>query len=371
MSNRQQELDWLMAITALPTAAGREHRVEAWVEAWVADRPGLELSRDDGGNVLITGAGGDGPNPLVFTAHMDHPAFVVEAVEDADRLRLSFRGSVHEPYFESARIHLFDAGDERRDGRIVETKTGKPFRECVCTVDSTAGLVPGDIGRWALPDPVVKEDIFFTHACDDLAALAAALAALDRLREAEGAGPAQVLLTRAEEIGFVGATAACKLETVSKHAHVINLENSRSFAESPIGGGPIVRVGDRRSTFSPRMTAAVTRVATALAGRGDGFRYQRRLMPGGTCEATVFCAHGYDATCVCLPLGNYHNMAELDAFDTGENRQPRVGPEYISIADYHGLVDLLVACGVSDMGGESDYAFIDDLYGERAWVLDA
>jgi endoglucanase len=64
-------------------------------------------------------------------------------------------------------------------------------------------------------------------------------------------------------------------------------------------------------------------------------------MPGGTCEATAFCAYGHEATCLCLPLGNYHNMVDIDGVKAGR-RPARVGPEYISVADYHGLVELLV-----------------------------
>ena len=35
-------------------------------------------------------------------------------------------------------------------------------------------------------------------------------------------------------------------------------------------------------------------------------------MPGGACEATAFSAYGYESTCLCLPLGNYHNMHDID-----------------------------------------------------------
>ena len=66
-------------------------------------------------------------------------------------------------------------------------------------------------------------------------------------------------------------------------------------------------------------------------------------MPGGTCEATAFSTYGYRSTCLCLPLGNYHNMIDIDAVLAGQ-RPARVGPEYISVADYHGLIDMLTVC---------------------------
>ncbi|MEZ6210535.1 MAG: hypothetical protein R3B46_04710 [Phycisphaerales bacterium] len=131
---------------------------------------------------------------------------------------------------------------------------------------------------------------------------------------------------------------------------MLALENSRSFAESPIGGGPIVRVGDRMSTFSPALTAAVCAVCETLAKEakeaGGEYKWQRRLMPGGV-RATAFQAYGYEATCVCLPLGNYHNMADLDLVEQGDEAavaHARCGREYIGVEDYHGLIEMLIAC---------------------------
>ena len=117
---------------------------------------------------------------------------------------------------------------------------------------------------------------------------------------------------------------------------MITLENSKSFADSPVGGGPIVRVGDRTSTFEPELTYRLGRIAEELADRDGSFKWQRRLMPGGTCEASAFGAFGRTAACLCLPLANYHNMDE---------RTGRIAAESISVADFRDLVRLLVAVG--------------------------
>jgi endoglucanase len=165
---------------------------------------------------------------------------------------------------------------------------------------------------------------------------------------------------------------------------VIALENSRSFADSPIGGGPIVRVGDRLSVFSPSLTAAVVKCAEGLAGAspavsgtvgksvGAGnWKWQRKLMSGGACEASVYCQAGYEATCVCLALGNYHNMGNLDAVQAGGGAAAaRVAREFVSLADYDGLVDLLVACGESLPEAPGIGGLVERLWSERAWVLD-
>ena len=94
------------------------------------------------------------------------------------------------------------------------------------------------------------------RACDDLAGAAAALCALDRLAAAE-VGHFAVLLTRAEEVGFVGAIAACELKTLPAGARVLSIECSRQSADAPVGGGPIVRVGDASSVFTSDLTNLV------------------------------------------------------------------------------------------------------------------
>ena len=63
-------------------------------------------------------------------------------------------------------------------------------------------------------------------------------------------------------------------------------------------------------------------------------------MPGGTCESTAFCEYGYLSTCLCLALGNYHNMQDIDGV-LQKNKPARVAPEVIAVSDFHGLVDML------------------------------
>jgi endoglucanase len=346
---RAAHRSWLSALTAIPTAAGREQRVVAWIEAWVAKRKrGLAVRRDRSGNLVIScrkRGGGAAARPIYFTAHLDHPAFVVREVRDSRTLELEFRGSVHDPYFENARIEVFDAAGDVHPAHVVALDAGaQPFRRVVARLARPAPRVaPGDVGRWRFPRelPIVRGDRIETHACDDLAGAAAALAAIDVLRSAPDAGHVGVLFTRAEEIGFVGAIAACRNGTVPRTARLICLENSRSFGDSPIGAGPIVRVGDRLSVFDPALTNRVAAVMEVHARAHPEFRWQRKLMPGGTCEATAFAAYGWSSTCLCLPLGNYHNMVDIDGV-VGGKRPARVGPEFVSLADFHGLIEMLV-----------------------------
>jgi len=386
-TERKTHERWLLEITSIPTASGREHRVIRWIESWVRERPGVSITKDAAGNLVIGRT--DGPDsdaalarPLMITAHLDHPAFVVERIIGPGTIGAGFRGGVLNPYFKEAPVVLF--AEARADapvrGKVTSSTAQEPYRQCVVELEGDAtvessGLAIGDVGRWDLPPAHITDGIAHTHACDDLAALAAALAAFDAMLSNPAAAHVQLLFTRAEEIGFVGAIAACKHGTIPKDARVLALENSRSFPhDSPIGAGPIVRVGDRISTFSPTLTAAVAKCAENLAksreATGRKFRWQRKLMPGGACEASAFQAYGYSATCICLPLGNYHNMADLAAVQAATNTAPpAVAREYISIADYHAMVDLLVACGerLSDAAGPGE--LIEKLWNQGKNVL--
>jgi putative aminopeptidase FrvX len=88
-------------------------------------------------------------------------------------------------------------------------------------------------------------------ACDDLAGVAAALTALDQARKKPELRHFGVLLTRAEEEGFSGRSAPARRAPVPDDSRLLSIETSRSFPDSPIGDGPIVRVGDLSSVFDP------------------------------------------------------------------------------------------------------------------------
>ncbi len=385
--DRSQHQAWLLEVTAIPTAAGKEQRVIDWITRWVAQRPDLQLTTDPAGNLVISRFPTPDSRfpPLYITAHLDHPAFVIERFIGPATLHLSFRGGVMTPYFNNAPIVLITADGEPLKATITSTEAREPWRECIAELADDADaerLAIGDVGRWDVPDPAITTDssgleLVHTHACDDLAALAAALSAFDALRGNPEAAHVRLLFTRAEEVGFVGAIAACKHKTMPEGCRVIALENSRSIPhDSPIGAGPIVRVGDRISTFSPMLTAACAKAAEDLSKQreksGNPFRWQRKLMPGGACEASCFCAYGYEATCLCLPLGNYHNMADLDRVQANDPQalaSARCAPEYIALRDYHGLIDLLIAIATTLAQAEPIQQRMEKLYAERGHVL--
>jgi len=347
--HRRAWLNQLKTVTALPTAAGCEESVIGFVDQWLAKRPMLECKIDGFGNRMIKRAGTRGRSPVFLTAHMDHPAFVVHAEDqdetnDGHTLSARFMGGVAPSYFVGTPVRLWrlkkDGSGYRRGpvGEVIQHEPGQDDRwwpRCQVRFDQHVRLTGiKTIMTWELGKPEVIDGIFHTPVCDDLAGLVAALCAMDWALELDPKCDVRLLLTRAEEVGLLGAIAAAKAGIVSKQAKLICLETSKTLPHAPIAGGPIVRVGDRTGTFDRGLTMAVSKIAEQLAAADSRFIYQRKLMDGGSCEATAFCAMGYQATCCCLPLGQYHNMCE----QTGQ-----IARESIAISDFEGLVRLLTA----------------------------
>ncbi len=350
---------YLLALTGLPTASGCEGRVVDWVCDWASRHRHVQVRRDGYGNLMLScravGRGRKVGPAVVFTAHMDHPAFVVTRVVDSHSVESEFRGGVSDACFKlDTPLLLYHGEEPAQRGRLVRFHavsdppgrwSPKPQFKCVFVrFDRPVSADVGDILTWRLPGPFVRDGLLHAPACDDLAGVAAAISAFEVLvGMSDLKADVRVLLTRAEEVGFLGAIGACRSGIIPKRSLLVTLENSRSYKDSPIGGGPIVRVGDMLSTFDTDTTWRIGQVASELSRRKRTFQWQRKLMPGGACEATTFTTYGYRATGLCLALGNYHNMKtdrRTDRFVEG-----RVSSEVISMSDYHHLVELLVALG--------------------------
>ena len=184
-SARKSRERFLLEITSLPTAAGREDRVIAAIEAWVAARKDrLVLSRDRFGNLTIARhdfleacARGtkSGMKPVMITAHLDHPAFVVMAVRakgTSVELDLEFRGGVNDPYFKGAMLEVFDRKTKKSfDAKIVSLDATtdpatKPFKTVVARLARPAAakhIAPGSIARWKFPKAEVRAGIAHTR----------------------------------------------------------------------------------------------------------------------------------------------------------------------------------------------------------------
>ena len=357
--------DWLalaQGMMSQPTVPLVEDLPAAYVIDFAEARPGLSADHDDAGNVVVryTGDGAPGDRPLVLVAHLDHPGFAVEDAAGGEAT-LSFRGGLGlSAAVTGAPIDFFLAGRVEPIGRgeliAAEGDNGRLARARARVLDGDAE--PGGFAMWAFPGFNLDGGHIEGRVCDDLLGGAVVLSALDELaRRAPEAVAVWGVFTRAEEIGFLGALEAIRLGTVPGDACVLSLECSKALADAPQGGGIIVRVGDRASIFDPGVTAALAAAAARRAAQDPGFRWQRKLMDGGACEATAFCAAGYRASGLALPLGNYHNALDDPTSGAG------VGPEHVLVDDYVAGVQLLVELACSP-------PLLDRAPGPPAWLAE-
>lgn len=365
-------LDIAAGLLAQPTVPFLEDLPAEWITRFATER-GLHTHRDRAGNVVVTHNGAKTVTshrpPLVLVAHLDHPGFVFEGdttVGPRETVSLTFRGGLTAGHvMAGTTLAFFRRGDPDRVGTgAIITADADPHGRLA---GATAEVVSGEIGvdhfaMWDFPENapagVIIDDARITaRACDDLLGAAAILAALDTVAAASPPDISVIgLFTRAEEVGFLGALEAIRLGTVPAGALVLSLECSKALVSAPQGEGVIVRVGDRLSVFDPLLTESL-RTASEQLGVDQsvaGFGYQRKLMDGGACEASAFCAAGYRASGLALPLGNYHNAHDGD---------PGIAAEHVLIADFLSEVGLLTRL-------TADSAFIEaaDDIAPPAWL---
>ena len=96
------------------------------------------------------------------------------------------------------------------------------------------------------------------------------------------------------------------------------------------------------SVFDPRIEYAVHTTARELAKKKRKFKFQRQLMSGGVCEATLYVLYGMTVGALAFPLGNYHNMGK---------RWP--AEEIISASDAAHMVELCFALAINPPVGET------------------
>jgi len=300
-----------------PTAPLHEEAVlrEA---ARIARDANLRTRTDSFGNLVLR-PGGPRRGPAIWlVAHTDHPGLEVTGPGTA---RL-FGGVAPEYMRRGTRLRLYHEGGRVPARLTVFTKARHAIR-----FDGGAKARAGDFGVWELEDFRIEGREVHARQLDDLAGCAVSLAAMARAARSRSMN-LSVLLTRAEEIGFVGTLGAIDSGLIPRDAWVINVEASKVLPGVEIGGGPVIRVGDRQRTFD---ADAENLLLAARDRLPESKPVQRALMSGGTCEATAFSAHGYQATGLAIPLGNYHNMGP----------RGRLEPEFVAPKDLATAVDLL------------------------------
>lgn len=316
----------LKKVLSLPTAPFHEEKVIAFVRD-CCRRWKVPLRQDIYGNLKAVYKKGKGVKKVAFMAHMDHPGF--EVVKSGKMPLVQLLGGVDPKQFLRARVLICE------NGSLVKGKVEKIFdkKKSQFWVKTKTPVSKNSFGYFDLPGAVVKKGLIFTKAIDNVASVAMLLNLLQSLVRLKKSAHVLCFFTRAEEVGFVGAVAAARNSLLSKKIPVIVMESSSALAgKVTIGSGPVLRVGDRTSVFSPEIDGWLKSVAQDLKKRDKKFQFQRGLLQGGTCEATVLVQEGYTAGGLALPLGNYHNIG------------PRgYAAEYISLQDYQNMLQWLLA----------------------------
>jgi len=329
----------------LPTAPFREHYVQAAIERF-ARRLELPVRRDRYGNLYIAYRKGRA-EPIAFTAHMDHPGF--EILEGGSRARAQFLGGVAAENMSGAAVLCYPEGQGRVGGvtppqpvrgRIVRTASQPvPGRrpELFLELDCESPVAEGDFGVFDLTGFEIDGGTLHARALDNLLSCVLVLATLARLKRRNLAADVVGVFTRAEEVGFVGAGGVLRSLHLGSERPLVVLETSKEMAGVRMGGGPVLRVGDRMTCFDPAMDLWLAHHAAAIAGREPDFVYQRALMTGGACEASLYVLHGRRTGAIAIALGNYHNMTP----------EGGIGAEFVSVTDFEHALSLLEHLGAN------------------------
>ena len=363
----------LQAILQQPTSPFREIHVQNLILATL-EEAGVPHFLDPAGNILIGAISAAdykrqlkaNREPLrVFISHMDHPGFHGAAWRSPTELEMVWHGGSPTAYCDGASVWLADEDGSLGEGVLSDVKmipSGRAMERGLVTFKKdTEHSFPRDakliFGGLSFRSAVWQEgSLYYTKAADDLVgAFSIIPMAIDHYgggKKPKGKSkikkpvaskrptPFFGLLTRAEEVGFIGAIAHFNLGWLSKSKRrviCVSLETSRALPGAEIGKGPVVRLGDRSGPFS----SGPLQVLTALAQSVLPEKHQRRIMDGGTCEATAAVAFGFDSIGISVPLGNYHNQS----FEGGPDSRGENGPapEFVHRDDVIGMQTLCKA----------------------------
>lgn len=349
----------LHEILSQPTAPFREKQVIAKI-IQALDDAGVPYLQDPIGNIVL-GADSEkaylkkirakSPEPVrVFIAHLDHPGFHGVSWKSDSELLVKWHGGTPTQHLEGSKVWL--AGPEGRiaEGSLKDVKLLSSGRAIESgTVEYLSQSLPSPLpaekiyGGFQFRAPVwVEGDLIYTKAADDLIGAYALTSLAIRLWKKKRSAdfPFLAVLTRAEEVGFIGAIGHFELgwlQKAKRNVICVSLETSRTLPGAEIGKGPVVRLGDRMTVFDP----GALRILTELAQSHLPERHQRRIMDGGSCEATAATAYGFPCVGISVPLGNYHNQSLEGGPDAAPPNGP--APEFVHSQDIQGLLVLCEA----------------------------
>jgi putative aminopeptidase FrvX len=318
-------------LLACPTAPFREQAVQSHIIAFCSTH-NIHFQQDTMGNIIATYGKQFPDTHIAFEAHMDHPGFIIEKNSRAGKTTALFYGGVEESYFAGTAVRVFTA-DGEVTGSVIRTRfyPKQRLKRVWLTLDDP--VKKGDTAMWNLPACSVRGDRLYSRACDDLIGCTAILVLLSELKRRRVRKRVTAIFTVAEECGLHGAKYLCSKKKLPKSLNIFTIETSMASSNSPLGDGVVIRVGDRGQIFSPALTRFMMHAARNTVKKDPDFKYQRKLMVGGTCESSLYQAFGYRTSALCVPLGNYHNR---------NFKQKKIQPEFVSLSDLKNMIALFL-----------------------------
>jgi putative aminopeptidase FrvX len=318
-----------------PTAPFRENWVLNSIEKELKNLR-VPYFKDRWGNII---AGVTGPKTLktsrrvALLAHTDHPGFHIVSKIKENLFQAQWHGGFPPKTFKAkVSIHNPQFPGKRALGSIVSKKFSKKAIFQIKLKGRSHFPINQDcFGAFAYPGFSKSKSRVHTRAADDLSGVTIILSTFARLKTNEKKNMLGIF-TRAEEVGFKGTLGIIYENLLGKENSVISLEASRQLVGARIGQGPVIRLGDKKTLFDSIVTSRLDEAAAVLIKKQKNFKVQRRIMNGGTCEATPFNLHNIKASGIAVPLGNYHN----------QRPDGKPGPEFIDLHDVEKAVQLCV-----------------------------
>ena len=283
----------------------------------------------------------------IFIAHMDHPGFHGVSWISKNALSIKWHGGSPVKHLSGSKVWVTNDTGEVLEGYLSNIALHKS-KLSIDTANVRFKNLPDDFrnfeaktlfGGFAFRSHAwIRGNRLYTRAADDLVGVFCIVrTAINLFRKQKKGIPFIGLLTRAEEVGFVGAVRHLELNWLKKARRpvvCVSLEASRNLPGAEIGKGPVVRQGDRRTTFESNALQVLSELASKILPN----QHQRRVMDGGACEATATTAWGLPTVGITLPLGNYHNQGLDGGMDCSRPNGP--APEFVHLGDIEGELKL-------------------------------
>ncbi len=304
--------------------------------------PNVEFGEDDVGNLYAT-VGEEGKS-IAFVAHMDEIGFVISYVEKNGYLRFrpvggwdvrSVYNRIMEIKTQEGIVHGVIGLKPPHLSKKEEMEKTLSWDDLFVDigVDSEdearkMGIIPILPARLKKDFVIINDSYIITRALDDRVGCALNILLLKHFLENPPPNKITVVWTVQEETGLRGAKAFASRHSFDE-VYVIDTVSAGNlpwggFHQSPVrtGGGPVIRLVDRRGVSSLKLRKFVKKLAEK-----NGISVQE-VATGGSTDAAATYEFGLNSLPICIPVKYTHSPVEM-----------------MSIADYRRTYELLVKIG--------------------------